>query len=264
MEGLDWRVAAILAVAFLASLLTLFSGFGLGTLLLPAFALAFPLEVAIAATAVVHLANNLAKGALLGRAAHGPTVLRFGIPATLAAVAGAGVLLLLEGGPAWRYDLGGPRAVTPIGLTVGLLVVAFALLDLVPALRRLQAGKRHLVAGGLLSGFFGGLSGHQGALRSVFLAKLGLSPRAFVATGVMCAIFVDVARLAVYSGRHASDAASITAAGGWGVLAGAVLMAFAGAFLGARLLPHATVAGVRILVGALLLAMGPLIALGLV
>jgi hypothetical protein len=46
----------ICVVAFAVSGLTLFSGFGLGTLLMPAFALFFP--VAVAATAVVHLANE--------------------------------------------------------------------------------------------------------------------------------------------------------------------------------------------------------------
>lgn len=53
-------------VAFLASGLTLYSGFGLGTELLPAFALFFPVEVAVAATGTVHLLNSLFKGGLLG------------------------------------------------------------------------------------------------------------------------------------------------------------------------------------------------------
>ena len=57
----------ICIVALLASGLTLFSGFGLGTLLLPAFALFFPVPAAIAMTALVHFANNLFKLALLGR-----------------------------------------------------------------------------------------------------------------------------------------------------------------------------------------------------
>jgi uncharacterized membrane protein YfcA len=35
----------VCAVALLASALTFFSGFGLGTLLLPAFALFFPIEI---------------------------------------------------------------------------------------------------------------------------------------------------------------------------------------------------------------------------
>jgi len=58
-----WIVAL---VALVAAALTLFSGFGLGSLLLPAFALFFDLDVAIAATAVVHLLNNLFKTGMLG------------------------------------------------------------------------------------------------------------------------------------------------------------------------------------------------------
>ena len=37
------------------ALLTFFSGFGLGTLLLPVLAVFFPVDLAVAATAVVHL-----------------------------------------------------------------------------------------------------------------------------------------------------------------------------------------------------------------
>ena len=51
--------------ALLASGLTLYSGFGLGTLLMPAFALFVPVELAVAATALVHGANSLLKGVLL-------------------------------------------------------------------------------------------------------------------------------------------------------------------------------------------------------
>src|SRR5690606_7257660 len=79
-------------VAFLASGLTLYSGFGLGTLLLPAFALFLPAPAAVAATAVVHLLNNLFKAALVGRQAHWATVLRFGIPAIPAAIFGGWLL----------------------------------------------------------------------------------------------------------------------------------------------------------------------------
>ena len=48
----------VCATALIVAALTLFSGFGLGTLLMPAFALFFPVTVAVAATAVVHLANK--------------------------------------------------------------------------------------------------------------------------------------------------------------------------------------------------------------
>jgi uncharacterized membrane protein YfcA len=53
-----WIIAV---VACLASLLTLISGFGLGTILMPVFGLFFPLPVAVALTGIVHLLNNIFK-----------------------------------------------------------------------------------------------------------------------------------------------------------------------------------------------------------
>jgi uncharacterized protein len=82
----------ICAVAVLASGVTLFSGFGLGTVLMPAFALFFPVPAAIAATAVVHLANNLFKVVLVGRDADWRIALKFSLPAAIAAIAGASLL----------------------------------------------------------------------------------------------------------------------------------------------------------------------------
>ena len=79
----------ICTVALLVSGLTLFSGFGLGTLLMPAFALFFPIELAVAATAIVHLANNIFKVALVGRKADFGIIFRFALPAAFAAMLGA-------------------------------------------------------------------------------------------------------------------------------------------------------------------------------
>lgn len=72
-------------VAFLTSGSTLYSGFGLGTLLMPVMALFFPIEMAVAATAVVHAANNAFKIAVVGKHADRSLVVRFGLPAIFAA-----------------------------------------------------------------------------------------------------------------------------------------------------------------------------------
>ena len=40
----------------------------------------------------------------------------------------------------------------------------FALFELLPLLRRIEFPRRYVPLGGTLSGFFGGLSGNQGAL----------------------------------------------------------------------------------------------------
>jgi hypothetical protein len=50
-----------LFTAFLAALLTFFSGFGPGTLLTPVFAIFFPVEFTIALKGVVHFLNNIFK-----------------------------------------------------------------------------------------------------------------------------------------------------------------------------------------------------------
>ncbi len=186
--------------ALAVSGLTLFSGFGLGTLLMPAFAVFFPVPTAIAATAVVHLANNLFKLGLVGKHADWRVVMRFSLPAALAAIVGASVLISFAGlAPLANYELfGRDFFVTPVKLAIGIIIVSFAVLELSRAFATLAIPPSFLPLGGLLSGFFGGLSGNQGALRSAFLIRSGLSKKAFVATGVVSAVIVDSVRLTVY------------------------------------------------------------------
>lgn len=79
----------VCVVAFIASGLTFFSGFGLGTLLLPAFALFYPVTQAVALTAVVHFLNGLFKLLLVGRHTNLRVMLLFGLPALAASFLGA-------------------------------------------------------------------------------------------------------------------------------------------------------------------------------
>lgn len=256
------------SVAFAVSLLTLFTGFGLGTLLMPAFALFLPVEVAVAATAIVHGANNVFKVALIGRHARRSIVLEFGIPAVLAAFVGAWVLSMLSAEiviGTWS-PFGRVATVTPIKLVLGLLIIAFGLFELVPSLRAVRAPVRMLPVGGLIAGFFGGLSGHQGALRSAFLSPLGMPPTEFAATQAALGLMVDAARLAVYAATFltATAVASSDAGIPWRLVVVASLAAFAGAYLGARLLPKVTIRGLQLITGVLLLTIGAALAAGVI
>jgi uncharacterized membrane protein YfcA len=250
--------------AFGVSLLTLFSGFGLGTLLMPAFALVLPVAVAVAATAVVHAANNLFKVGLLARGASRDVVLRFGLPAVVASFAGALLLTSLSGlAPLWTWSFVGREAtVTPVKLVMGVLILGFSAMELVPGLQSLHAPVRWLPVGGALSGFFGGLSGHQGALRAAFLTPLGLSPREFVSTQAVLALMVDAARLAVY-GWSFGTGGGLGGAVPWRLVGVAIGGAFAGAYIGARLLPKVTMEAVHVVVGLLLLVVGIALATGI-
>ncbi|MEJ2513791.1 MAG: TSUP family transporter [Gammaproteobacteria bacterium] len=258
MSWVPWVIVPLVSLG--ASTLTLFSGFGLGTLLLPVFALFFPLAVAVASTAVVHFANNIFKLGLLREHVVGRVILVFGIPALLAAFAGAGVLTLLAGQSTLaEWSLGGLQAeVTPLKLALGALIIVFGLMELVPALAAWRVSPRYLPLGGALSGFFGGLSGHQGALRAAFLSPLGLSPPQFAATQAALACLVDAARLVVYGTAFLVGGLAGPARGEapWGLVALACLFAFGGAWIGKRLLPKVTLEGLRYLTGGLLLLVG--------
>ncbi len=252
------EILIISLVAFGASCLTLFSGFGLGTLLMPVVALFFPLEIAIGVTAVVHLANNLFKVALLGRHAHKEVLLKFGVTAVLAAIMGAWVLgWLAERGEVVNYQvLGQSFETSSLKLLVGFLILLFVLLELTKWLKNKAIDKKFLPLGGLISGFFGGLSGHQGAFRSIFLLKAGLTKEQFVATGVMVAVMVDVSRLMVYGKNLIADQQTIN----WSLVIAASLAAFSGAYLGKKLLEKVTIIFIHWLVSLLLI----FVALGLI
>ena len=267
-EVLHFGVVAV--AAFLAAGLTLYSGFGLGTLLLPVFALFVPVEMAVVATALVHGANNLFKLVLLGRHADREVVLKFGLPAVLAAVLGAlalGWFAQADSSITVEVDEHAVMQITPVKLIVGLLMIAFALFEWLPRFQHLEFERRWLPLGGVLSGFFGGLSGHQGALRSAFLAKAGLSTERFVGSNAVIGLLVDLTRIGVYLalflsvGRAAGGAAGNFA--GWPLVVSGALAAFAGVLVGRRYLHKVTMHSVRTLVALLLFGVGLALLTGL-
>ena len=83
--------------------------------------------------------------------------------------------------------------------------------------------------GGFGSGFFGGLTGHQGALRAMFLQKRLPNKEEYAATAAILALVVDAVRIPVYvtlEGWQILDA-------GW-IIAGLVFAAIMGVQLGKR------------------------------
>ncbi len=251
------EIIIVCLAALVVSSLTLFSGFGLGTLLMPFFALFFPVPVAVAQTAVVHLLNNIFKASMFGRKANMGVLLRFGLPAFVASFSGAWFLLsLAQADPLLSYTLGPHELfVDPIKLTIALLMIGFVVLELWPWFQQLAFDRKYLPLGGVLSGFFGGLSGHQGAMRSAFLIKSGLDKEAFIGTGVLLAVIVDLSRLTVYAGllKSAEVLSNPT------MVIAATLAAFLGTFLGGRLVKKVTIKFLRVIVAIMLF----LVAIGL-
>lgn len=244
------EIVIICLAAFFTAILTFFSGFGLGTILMPVFAIFFPIDIAIALTGVVHFLNNLFKISLVGKHADKTVLLRFGIPAIIASFAGAWLLLRITKMPSiFEYHMWDKNfEITPVKLVIAILLVVFSLLDILPSVQKIQFNRNKLALGGVLSGFFGGLTGIQGAIRSAFLIKSGLTKEAYIATGVVIASLVDFTRLSVYSTRFKEANLHEYLI----LIISATLAAIAGAFIGNKLLKKITLRFIQVLVAIML------------
>ncbi|MBS4013616.1 MAG: sulfite exporter TauE/SafE family protein [Bacteroidetes bacterium] len=255
-------ILIISIAAFLVAILTFFSGFGLGTILTPVFMIFFPVDLAIALTGVVHFFNNIFKLILVGKNADKSTLLRFGIPAVIAAIVGAWLLLHIpDAKPLFSYYMFGKLFdVYPVKFIISIILIIFASMDLMPYFSKLQFKKNKLPIGGALSGFFGGLSGNQGALRSAFLIKAGLSKEAFIGTAVVVSTFVDFTRLSVYATRFTK--AGLTENINLVIIA--TLAAIAGAYIGNKLLKKITLHFVQITVAIMLILLSLALGAGII
>ncbi len=256
------EIIIISLAAFLTAVLTFFSGFGLGTILTPVFAIFFPIDIAIALTGLVHFSNNLFKIALVGRLADKGVLLRFGVPAIIASFAGAFLLLKISALPAiLNYEIAGRSfEITPIKSIIALILIVFSILEISPSFQKKQFGKEKQILGGILSGFFGGLSGIQGAIRSAFLIKSGLSKEAYIATGVVIACLVDFTRLSVYFTRftQANLHENMT------LIISATLSAIVGAYFGKKLLKKVTLRTIQLLVAVMLVVISLALGIGII
>ena len=249
-------------IALGASLLTFFSGFGLGTLLTPAFALFFPLELSVTLTAIVHFLNNIFKFSLVGSFADKNIVIKFGIPAALSALIGAWALGTLSNFPAILdyHILGYQFELLPVKVIFSLLLIFFTLFEVIPSLHQLQFSRRYLTLGGVLSGFFGGLSGHQGALRAAFLSKTNLTKEQFIATGNAIALLIDVSRLGIYVRGVTNHDLHLNLT----LLLVSTLSAFLGAYWGNKLLKKFTYDKIKVFVTVSLFIFGIALGMGII
>jgi uncharacterized membrane protein YfcA len=230
-------LAAAAAVAIVAGAVAAIAGFGIGSLLTPVIALSLGTAAAIPVVAVPHAAATALRWLRLRGVVHWPMALRFGLASAAGGLAGA----LLHA------RLSNPALTAVLG---GLLVLAGT-----AELRRrplpLPQSGRWSVVGGLASGFFGGLVGNQGGIRSAALLGANLTPQQFVATATTAALLVDAVRLPVYvytSGSALSAAVPILTVTIAGVLIGTLW--------GERLLRRIPERLFRLVVGVLLILLG--------
>lgn len=236
-------------VSLLASILTFYTGFGLGTILMPTMALFFDLKIAILYTAIVHFLNNTYKSILMNKSIDYSIFLRFGIPALLFALIGSYLLNKIDNIYLFDFSIHNLAFhINLLGLVIGLLIIIFEIIDLFFR-KRSFFSKKYLPFGGILSGFFGGLSGHQGAFRSMFLIKVIKDKYTYIATGTAISLIIDIARITIYI---KGDIFSITLGQELFV---SLIAALLGVIIGKKLLAKIEIKFVKIIVTIFIFAM---------
>jgi uncharacterized membrane protein YfcA len=236
-----WFLAAVALTAVLSGAAATVVGFGIGSLLTPLLALRVGMPAAIAAIAIPHAAATALRLWRLRRAVDWTVVRRFGVLSAAGGLAGA----LL-------YSKLGGRALT---LSLAGLLILTGVTGLTGILTRWSSPRAAGVLGAV-SGFFGGLAGNQGGLRSAALLTFRLSPTAFVATATATAFLVDAARMPVYLWRAGPDLLSL-----WGPTAVATAGVLGGTVLGERILLGLSLERFRQVVSIAILALGGLLLL---
>ena len=204
-----------LAATFFAAALTVPAGFGLATMITPVVFLWLEPHEAVAVVGIVHGSHNAWKLKVLRESVDFEAVKRYGWAMVLGALIGAALNTAVEA--------------DPLLLIVGIALVILPLLSISEAWTNFRLPEAEDRIGGFGSGFFGGLTGHQGALRAMFLQKRLPDKSEYAATAAVLALVVDMTRVPVYvalEGWQILDA-------GWLIL-GLVLAAVMGVQLGKR------------------------------
>ena len=201
-----------LGATFLAAALTVPAGFGLATMITPVVFLWLEPHEAVAVVAIVHGSHNAWKLKVLRESVDYSAVRRFGWAMVVGALLGAALNTVVES--------------EPLLLVVGIALIILPLLSVSERWTNFRLPEAEDRIGGFGSGFFGGLTGHQGALRAMFLQKRLPDKAEYAATAAVLALVVDLSRIPVY-----------VALGGWQILdAGALIVGLVfAAILGVQL-----------------------------
>lgn len=229
--------AAAFVIAVAAGGIAAMSGFGIGSLLTPLLAVPYGTKLAVAMVSIPHLVGTAARFVPLRKQVDRRVFLNFGILSAAGGLLGA-VLNARAGSPV-------------LGVVFGCLLIFAGASGLTGFIEHMKFGRVIAWVAGGLSGFFGGLVGNQGGIRSAALLGFDIRKEALVATATAIALIVDGARMPVYL---AAESRQILRA--WPLLLAAIAGVLVGTFWGVRLLRRIEEKAFRKLLFSLILALG--------
>ncbi len=234
-----------IAVTFPVAVVTLLTGFGLGTVLTPVFTIFYDVKLAVLMVAIVHLLNNVFKLYLFRAHIDFGIIRRFGLLSIAGAFLGAVLQFYMHGGP--------------LKVFLGVVLVILGGIELVPTRKKLILPKKVDFLGGFSSGVLGGLIGNQGAIRSAYLLNYQISKEAFIASATLIASIIDITRIPIYLTSHRQELAAE-----WAHIAWVVATAYCGTLVGKRLLKRIDLGTFKKIVAAFVVLLGIGLAAGII
>jgi uncharacterized protein len=227
----------VFVCATVAGAVAAVSGFGIGSLLTPLIALQAGTKTAVAAVSLPHLIGTGLRFWRLRDSLDRRVFWRFGLTSAAGGLAGA----LLNA-----------RASSPaLTIVFGSLLVFAGAAQITGSAQRWRFHGSVAWIAGALSGFFGGLVGNQGGIRSAAMLGFDLPKERFVATATAIALIVDAARMPVYVAVERAQVAAI-----WSLVAIASVGVVVGTLAGQRVLVIVPEQRFKQIVGAIILLLG--------
>lgn len=174
----------IMLLTIAASFVGTVSGFGISTVMIPVLFFFFPYAETLLLAGVLHWFNDIWKISLFREGIKWRLIVAFGVPAIIASYLGATLvfnapqMLLLR--------------------TLGGFFILYAVFLMFRKRFKIPTSSAAALVGGASSGFFAGIFGLGGAIRSAFLAAYDLKKSVYVSTIGAIALVTDTVRLVTY------------------------------------------------------------------
>jgi len=213
------------------------AGFGIGSLLTPAIAAMAGTKLAVAAVSIPHAIGTSIRFWRFRRDVDWRIVRSFGFTSAAGGVAGA----LLN---TWVTS-------RTLEIVFGSLLILAGTSQVTGFAGRWRLRGALAWLGGALSGFFGGLVGNQGGIRTAAMLGFDADKRQFVATTTAVALLIDAARVPIFLAAETGALVTLLP-----VITIATLGVVMGTLFGEELLARVPDRRFRTVVGTLLVLLG--------
>jgi len=177
-------IFSITILTLIASVVGTITGFGLSTVMIPVLLIFFPPIEAIFLVSIIHWFGNIWKVLLFRKGFDLRLLLLFGITGFFTSYLGAFI------------SLGSNEEI--LLRIFGVFLFAYALFLIFQTSFKVLASNSTALLGGLLSGFFAGIFGMGGAIRSMFLSAFNLPKEVYIATAGAIGLLIDSTRIVTY------------------------------------------------------------------